>query len=162
MYEDVKEFIRSKTFKGILFGFGLSVIFLLIFQAGIAVGYRKAAFAFKFGENYYRVFDKNAPRMGSLMLRGGFPDAHGATGKIVSISLPTFVVAGQDSMERVVIISDDVSIRRQDGEILPSDLKVDDFVVVFGEADEDSQIKAKLIRVMPTSPQGKIRIKVNQ
>lgn len=162
MHKNLKEFAQSKSFHGILIGLAIAITILLIFQAGVAVGYRKASFAYKFGDNYYRAFDERGPRSSVMIgLRGGFPDAHGATGAIVSVNLPTFVVAGPDDIEKVVILRDDTLIRRFEAEVEPSALKVDDFVVVLGEPNDDSQIEAKLIRVLPP-PEAGVRIKIRR
>jgi len=164
MYKNLKEFARSKSFHGILIGLCVAIIILLIFQAGVAVGHRKAAFAYKFGDNYYRAFDERGLRAPFMIgLRGGLPDAHGAAGAIISLTLPTFVVGGPDNIEKVVMVRDDTIIRRFDGEIQPTDLTVDDFVVVLGEPNEDSQIEAKLIRVLPPPEAGNgMRIKMRR
>lgn len=154
----IQEYIRSQSFKGVLIGFCLAIIALLIFQAGIAMGYRKASFAYRFGDNYYRAFDER-PGKFSVFLHNDKMAAHGAAGKVMSIDLPTFVVAGPDNIEKVVLIQDDTLIRRFDAEVTPEELKVDDFTVVLGEPNENSQIEAKLIRVLPTPPEAGMRLR---
>ena len=149
MYKDIKEIIQSKRFRFMLIGLGFVVSALLIFQAGMFVGYRKAAFSYKFGDNYYRVFSDHKGRSFRSSLRGSFIDGYGAVGKIISVNLPTFVVAGTDEVERIVLITDDTRIRRFDKSITPSELKTGDFVVVFGSPNESSQVEAKLIRFIP-------------
>jgi hypothetical protein len=149
MYKDLKEFVQSKLFRGILMGIGIAIVVLFIFQAGVAVGYRKAAFAFRFGDNYYRAFGDHGPRLFQVPVSGGFIEAHGAAGRVVSINLPTFVMADRDNLEKVVLISDDTIVRRLDETVQPSDLLIDDFAVVLGSPNEDSQIEAKLIRIFP-------------
>ncbi|MFA6897827.1 MAG: hypothetical protein WC250_00240, partial [Candidatus Paceibacterota bacterium] len=98
-----------------------------------------------FGERGGRSF-------GMPMMRGGFFEAHGATGKIVSIKLPTLVVASPDSVEKVVLVGDNTEIRRFRDVIKAIDLKVDDVVVVVGSPNDSSQIEARLIRVLPPPP----------
>ena len=149
MPSNVETFFKSRAFQGFLAGTAVVLIGLLIFQAGVAVGYRRAAFAFHFGDNYYRAFDGRDARSPSWPLRGRFIDAHGAAGKIVSIALPTFVVADRDNLEKVVRLSDDAVVRRFSANIEPSALSVGDFVVVFGIPNADAQIEATLVRVVP-------------
>lgn len=136
-------------------GVGLALIVLLIFQAGMFVGYRKAAFSYRFGDNYYRAFGEHGPRPFQIPLQEGFIESHGAVGKIVTINLPTFVMVGPDEIEKVILIGDDTQIRHFDTTISASDLKVDDFTVVLGSPNENSQIEAKLIRVLPAPPEGR-------
>jgi|SRR3989338_358860 len=149
MYKDLKEFAQSKSFRGILVGIGVAIIALLIFQAGMFVGYRKAAFAYRFGDNYYRAFDHRGSKAFRESFPGKFMDVNGAAGTIVSIDLPTFVVVGPDEVEKVILIGDKTRIRHFDQEVEPSNLKVDDFTVILGSPNESSQIEAKLIRVLP-------------
>ena len=152
MYKNLKEFAQSKSFHGILVGISIVIVALIIFQSGMFVGYRKAAFSYRMGDNYYRAFGDHGPRPFQVPLRGGFIESHGAVGKIISINLPTFVVIGPDEIEKVILIGDDTQIRSFDTTVLASDLKVDDFTVIIGSPNEDSQIEAKLIRILPAPP----------
>ncbi|MFA6158316.1 MAG: hypothetical protein WC763_01695 [Candidatus Paceibacterota bacterium] len=137
---------------------GLALICaLLIFQAGVAVGYRKASFSRELGNNFYRMFDGGfgSQGRGGMMPPPGFmfaenlPGGHGATGRIASLNLPSFIVVGPDGIERVVVVSDDTDIRRFRETLEPADLVVGDQVVVLGSPDEAGQISARLIRIMP-------------
>lgn len=160
MYKELKEFTQSNTFRGIIVGIVVAIIALLIFQAGMHVGYRKASFSFRFGDNYYRAFgDQGGPKLFHMPLRGGFIESHGAVGQIVSINLPTFVVADPKGIEKVVLINDSTVIRQFDQDLTPDDLGIDNFTVVLGSPNEDSQIEAKLIRILPPPPEREIRRK---
>jgi len=154
---DIKNFFQSKffqsrTFKIILFVIGGVVVALLILQAGIFVGYRRAGFSYRWGDNYYRTF--GGPGPGGMMdiPRQNFPNAHGTTGKIIKIDLPTFVVEERGNIEKIVLIKDDTAIVRFRDKIKPADLKVDDSIVVIGQPNDAGQIEAKIIRVMPAGP----------
>lgn len=150
---DIKNFVRSQSFKGILVGVLVTVVILLVFQAGVFVGYRKAAFAYHFGDSYYRVFDGRADKGPFDIHMRSFGEAHGAAGKIVDVTLPTFVVTGPDNVEKVVHVQGTTLIRRFDTDAAPEDLKAGDFVVVLGDPNDNAQIEAKLIRIMPPPPE---------
>ena len=152
MYKEAKEFVRSPRFQGIMTGVGMAIIALVIFQAGVFVGYRKAAFAFKFGDNYYRTFGNQGPRPFQVPVGEKFMDAHGAAGKIIGVSFPTFVVEGPDSVEKVIRIGEDTEIRRFRDVATSSDLVAGDFVVILGKPNENAEVDAKLIRIMPPPP----------
>lgn len=149
---DMKDFLRSKQFKAMLYGFAATTIALLIFQAGIFVGYHKAEFSYRWGDNYSRTFGEL--RNGSQPLPGmtanRFPSANGIIGKIIGINLPNIIVEGRDNVERIIMTDDDTSVRSLREEINPSDLKINDDVVVIGSPDEKGQIQARLIRLMPS------------
>lgn len=146
---DIKKIVQSKAFIGIIIGIGIAAAVILIFQAGVWAGYRKAATSFRFGDNYYRFVGGQRGRFAPGLPHGEFPDANGAVGRIIKIELPTIVIEDRGRVEKTVVIKEDTSIMRFRETIQPEDLKTDDFVVVIGSPDDQSQIEAKLIRVMP-------------
>ncbi len=146
---DLKGFLQSKNFTRLLWGLGIVVAVIAIFQAGALVGYRKAAFSYRWGDNYYRAFGERREGLVPGPRPGEFPDAHGAAGRIVKIDLPTFVMEGDDRIERVVAVGGDTVIRRFRDTVAPGDLRPDDLVVVIGSPDDQSRIQAKLIRILP-------------
>jgi len=86
MKEDMKKFLESKVAVKILYGIGIVIVAMLIFSAGITVGFHKASFGRAWGENYERNFGMmpNRPIFG----QDNFPNANGAVGKIIKIELP--------------------------------------------------------------------------
>ncbi len=152
---NIKEYIQSQSFKGILIGIFIVIIALIIFQSGVAVGERKASFAHRFGDNFERNF--RDPRGGSFMQRGlsggvNMPSGHGAVGEIVSIALPLVVVAGPDNLEKTVVVTDTTEIREFRDTIQANELSVGDFIIVLGTPNEEGQVDAKLIRLAPPPP----------
>ncbi|MFA5744688.1 MAG: hypothetical protein WC887_00510 [Candidatus Paceibacterota bacterium] len=151
----IQEYLQTQSFKGVLVGIFISIIILLIFQAGIAIGERKASFACHFGDNFERNFKD--PQGGSFMQKGfsgmaGMPGGHGAVGKIVSITLPFVVVAGPDNLEKTVVFTTGTEIREFRTIIPASKLTVGDFIVVLGTPNTEGQIEAKLVRLAPPPP----------
>jgi hypothetical protein len=143
-----KQFTDGLTAKKMALGLAILVLALLIFQAGIIVGYHKAAFSFRFGDNYYRGFERGGPRGFPADLPGG----HGAIGKIVKINLPTITVIGPDNIEKIIVITDDTLVRHFRAEAKVTDLKVGDFIVTIGSPDDEGRVVAKLVRLMPPPP----------
>ena len=133
-------------------GIGLATIVLIIFQAGIFIGYKKASFSYGWSDNYSRNFGghKGRPFMG--MLRSEFSNSHGAIGKIIKIDLPAVVLESNDNIEKIITINDDTLIKKFRDTIKPEDLGVDDNVVIIGSPDSEGKIVAKLIRLMPMPP----------
>lgn len=151
---NIQDIHKSKTVRVVLIGLGVAVLVLVIFQAGMVAGYRKARFAGNFNNNFERNF--LGPRGGGMrsMMNERLPGGHGAVGEIISINLPQLVVAGPDNLEKTVNIATTTLLRRYQDEISASDLQQGEFVVILGNPDGTGQIEAKLIRVMPTPPEG--------
>lgn len=149
---DFNKLFQSKTFKRILFGVLAFVVLLLVFQAGMLVGFRKANFSYLWGENYHRNFA--GPRGGFMDdMRGrDFIESAGVFGQIIKIDGQNIIIRGKDNVEKIVLVKKDSIIRRFRDTLQLLDLEVDDSLVVIGEPNEAGQIKAKLIRVMPPPP----------
>ncbi|HET8575217.1 MAG TPA: hypothetical protein VFM02_03560 [Candidatus Paceibacterota bacterium] len=151
----------SETARGIMIGLVVAIFLFALFQFGVFVGYQKAHFSGRLGDNYRKNFE-NAHQgdpgdfFGGRMLPGG----HGASGEIVSIALPKLVIAGPNNLEKTVVVNDETLVREFRNAIKTSDLKVGDHVVVLGTPDDQGQVNAKFIRVMPppsvppTAPEG--------
>lgn len=145
-HTDIQAFVRSHTFVKILAILGALIIALFIFEAGIVVGFHKASFAYHWQENYERNF---GPTGGAFMPGRGAPNPHGTTGKIVSVSLPTFVVAGSGENERTVQIMDNTIIRDGGAVVTSSDVTSGKYVTVLGAPDDEGVVEAGFIRIMP-------------
>ena len=164
IYEDMRRMFESKIAVKILCAIGVVVVALLIFSLGVTVGFRKASFGRAWGENYERNFGMGPG--GPMLGRDNFPNAHGATGKIIKMELPTIIVQDRDNTEKIILVSDNTQIQKERNSITASGLSVDDFIVVIGDPNEQGQIEAKFIRVMPLGmpipppPQGEIPLPV--
>lgn len=145
--EKIEKMFESKVLFRVLCGVGIIIIILLVFRAGMAVGFRRASFGRAWGENYERNFGMMPNRQ--MFGRDNFPNANGAIGKIIKIELPTIIVQDKNNIEKVVLIKNDTQIQKIRTGVLASDLKIDDFIVVIGTPNEQGQIEAKLIRIMP-------------
>lgn len=149
----IKEIVNSRIFKGILIGAALIIVIGIIFQAGQTVGYQKAAFSYRMGDNYHRIFGdrERGPAIG--MPPKGLVTGHGVTGKIIQINLPKMVVESPDNTEQSVVMNDRTEIRRFKQKIAPGDLRPEDMVVVIGSPLDNGEISAGLIRLMPSGPE---------
>lgn len=155
---NIKKFAESKNFKKVIYVLGAVVILALVFQAGMVVGFKKASFSRDWGNNYERNFGPK--REVSRFLKDGMrdiPNAHGAIGKIIKVEFPNIVVLDKDQTEKIIIIKDDTSILERKEILSKESLKVDQFIVVIGNPNDQGQIEAKMIRIMP-SPSGMMNI----
>lgn len=149
-------FFQSKNFKKILYGVGAAIAILTIFQAGMFVGYKKADFSYRWGDNYHRAFGGHRGEermMGGKMMdsfRGkDFTNSSGAIGRVISLNLPALAIENADGIEKIILINDDTVIRRFRETIKANDLKIGDFVVVIGAPNNNAQVEAKIVRIMP-------------
>ena len=56
----------------------------------------------------------------------------------------------KDSTEKVILAANDTQVQRMRENITANDLKINDFLVVIGSPNEQGQIEAKLIRLVPS------------
>lgn len=145
---NIQKITESPWFTKALISVGLLLAALIVFQAGVYVGARKASVSFRMGDNYYRA-------VGPGGFRGffgeEFSETNGAAGKIVSVSLPTFVVSGPGG-ERVILISGNTVIRKMRDATSSTAIVPGESAIVIGEPDENGQIEAGLIRLLPPPP----------
>lgn len=149
---------ESKTVRGVVIGLGLAAIGLLVFGAGVRVGYHEARFAHSFGDNYDRMFvgpHHGGPGDGFGLPFQGHPagmNDHGAVGQVVSVALPDIVIAGIDKVEKTVVVSPQTIIRQYRNTATANDIHVGSFVVVIGNPTATGDVAADLIRLMPPPP----------
>lgn len=148
--KDFKNLLQSKVSTRVLVGIGTALVVLVIFQAGVLVGYHKAAFSYRSGENYYKTFTGERRGFRGIGMPGeNFSTAHGALGKIIKIDLPKVVIEDRDSIEKIIDVNNNTIIRRFQESLQPQDLKLGDTVLVVGSPDENAEIDARLIRLLP-------------
>ncbi len=155
--EKLKKVLESKLFIGIVYGAGIMLVVIIIFAAGVGVGFHKATFGRNWNEHYNENFG-----MGRMMgmnkngMMDTLPNSHGSIGKIIKLELPTILVEDKGNIEKSIAITSGTQIQKGQDTITSADLEVDDFVVVIGSPDDKGVIDAKLIRVIP-SPESLIQ-----
>ena len=145
----IKEYFSSKKTEKILILVSIIIFLIVSFQLGMFVGFKKASFSYKNGENYFREMNgrKDDPMMG--IRREDFQNTHGAVGKIIKISPDSIVILDKDQKEKAITVSTSTLIKRVNEDIKLSDLQIDNFIAVIGAPDDNASVYAKLIRVMP-------------
>jgi hypothetical protein len=144
------DFLQSKKYSRIMASLGILLAALVIFAAGAFVGYRKADFSYRWSDNYYRDFGGPGSPFNMSHADDNAPTSHGAFGKIVAVNLPSFAVQGPDEAEKVVIIDSQTIIRSFHNQATTTDIQPGQFVVVIGEPDDNGQIQASLVRIVPS------------
>lgn len=139
-----------------MFTLVVALIVLLIFQAGFAIGFRKAAFSFNWNKNYINDNNFDDPRsfMAPFMHDSDDINPHGAVGEIISINLPTILLKRSNGPEEIIHISTTTEIRNLRQTASTSDLTLHKLIIVIGEANNHGQIDAALVRILPTETFG--------
>lgn len=150
MKEKIKKLYFYKELRVIAYIFGVLCIAGVIFQVGVFIGYHKANFGREWGDHYRNNFGMERPDSFKGMIHGKLPSSHGALGKVLKVSLPTFIVQDKDGTEKTILINEKTLIRLGMQNASSSSLTSDNLVIVFGEPTNQGQIEAKLIRIMPS------------
>lgn len=152
---ETKDIVRTKKIQVIAIVIILIAIVFGTFQAGVFVGFHKASFLFKSGDNFYRAFGNRDDRLINGMGKNGgmFRDelsgGHGTVGKIVKVNLPSVVVVGPDSIEKEVIVNENTNVHQLRETSSINNLSVDQFISVLGAPNDQGQIIARFIRIVP-------------
>jgi len=143
------EFTQSQIFSRIIYSIVGLLLVLLIFQAGMYLGFRRAAFSVNWDtahncnlrdpRSIFAPFGNDTPEI----------NPHGSVGEILSIRLPLIVVKGISGDEDFILISTSTSIRKLRGAASTSDFVVGGQIVTIGSPDERGQIHASFIRLIP-------------
>jgi len=152
---DINNFLQSKGFKIAVACVAIFVALFFIFSIGVYVGTEKANSSFKWAEQYHNNFAGPAGGFLNNVIRGGdeFMESNGVFGKIIQVGNNTITVEGRMETERLISISDKTIIKYQNNSIDFSSLKVGDQVIIIGQPNENGQIDAALIRIMPDRPE---------
>ena len=156
---NIQETIKTRRFKIVALAVGVLILMLVSFAGGVAIGFHKARFSYKFGENYERNF-VGGPFQGQGMMGGrgsqgmmrnidggGFRNGHGIAGNIISVSNNTIVIKDRNSQENTITVSDQTLIKSGQNTIKITDLKQGEQIVVMGQPGDNGTINADLIRV---------------
>ncbi len=156
---DTDRIFQSKSLKGLIFGIVIFIILSFVFGLGVFVGTKKADFSFRWADEYHRNFaGPQGGFFGDFMGSDRqFTNSNGVFGQIIKISEGSITVQGRDNVEKIILVIDKTSIVSQKKNIKLSDLKVGNNVVIIGEPNNNGQIQAELIRVMPALPDNPIK-----
>ena len=135
---------RSHVFQTIIMVLSSLLILLLVFQAGVFVGFHKAMFMMRHSERMEQ-FGHGKGMRGAF---GTENDGHGAYGSVVSMATSSLIVADPDHTEKVVSVATSTQVRRGNDSVTLQDIHPGDTIIVFG-IPENGTINASLIRILP-------------
>lgn len=122
---------------------------IVIFATGVWVGQERAQFSFAWAENYHNNF--GGPKKGMLknFPMSDYTNSHGVFGTVLSVDETSLVVAGDDSKEKTIVVNANTNLVDSKGKIMLPAIDAGDTVVVIGSPNNQGQIKAEFIRVLP-------------
>ncbi|MDO8676336.1 MAG: hypothetical protein Q7K16_01655 [Candidatus Azambacteria bacterium] len=148
----LKEIFKADHFNRLLMAIAAVVVLAFVFAAGVFVGHEKERFSRSWEKNYYG--NIMGPGRRGLMGFWGRPNfnAHSGLGQIIKIDENTITVKDQGNAEKTILINERTAIIKDFQSIKISGLKIDDRIIVIGRPNEQGQIEARLIRVVPALP----------
>ncbi len=149
---DINHFLQSPKYSRIVSVLGMLLAALVIFGAGVFVGYRKADFSYRWSNSYYRDFGGPYSPFNMSDADDNAPSAHGAFGTVIGVNLPSFAVQGPNEAEKVIIIGPQTIIRNMRNPATTTDIHMGQSVIIIGEPDNQGQIDASIIRIVPPPP----------
>ena len=151
--QHLENWMRSKNVRLGIIILLVCIIALLIFQAGMTVGFMRASYDRDWNNHYLENFGPGIRNPISRMSESNrAPNDHGAFGKIISISLPTVTILGPDSIEKTIVINQGTVIRDMHNPVQPTELVPNMSMVVIGTPNNQGQIEATFIRILPPLP----------
>jgi hypothetical protein len=147
---EIKNLYKSRKVRYAVGSIVVLGFLLLVFQAGVFLGYHRAIFSANLGDNYLRTFegDASSTEYSSGFFGRDFPGGHGAMGTVVKVNLPLIVVATPNNVEEIVRITDDTIIRHFMDSASSTNLVLGNTVVVIGFPNTNGEIEARLIRII--------------
>jgi len=146
----IEDIHKSKIVRDIIIIIGIIIAVLCILFVGMNIGEHRARFAGQFGNNFERNFmGSRGSMIGDVNFGRMIPGGHGAVGEILSINLPQMIITGSDNLEKTILVGTSTVVRQFQENIQSTQLKTGDFVVIIGNPNDNGQIEAKLIRIMP-------------
>jgi hypothetical protein len=153
---DINNLFQSKTFKIVVLCIVVFIVLFFVFSLGVFVGTQKANFSFRWAEQYHKNFAGPANGFFQEFTTNDFLDANGVFGKIIKVSDPTIIIKSRNDVEKIILVNEETAIKKLDRTINISDLNIDDDIIAIGNPNDNGQIEASLIRVMPS-----IKIEIN-
>ena len=153
--------VQTKKFEGVLIVVGVLVLVLASFALGVMAGIHKARLSYAWGENYARNIGDSrctpgTPGIGMMNGQrdmddlGGYRNAHGVSGTVISATGTALVVKDRDNKENTVDVTDQTVIRRQQDTLTLGDIQPNDQVAVVGRPGVNGAVEAEFIRVFPS------------
>jgi len=151
----MKNILETKTYGKIITILSIILIALIIFSAGIFVGYYKATFSHDLDDVYRQGFNSPNSPFEPFMQGSDDVNPHGIVGQIVSTNLPlSIMIKGGKNAEQIVTLAPETTVRIFHTLATTSDIRVGEQAIVIGTPNDKGEIQASFIRIIPPPPNG--------
>ena len=146
--------LNSKKTRAILWIVGGIATVLVVFGAGMVVGYRQGIFASRFGRDYLANFRGGVSMMADVMPGGPPPlNQYGIAGTVLGVDPSSSVISveGPSGDEGWVVVNGRTMIREENRTVPLTDVIPGNTIVVIGDPNGQGQVLARFIRVFTGS-----------
>lgn len=121
----------------------------IVFATGVWVGQLRAQFSFQWAENYHYNF--GGPKKGVFgnLPSTDFTNSHGIYGTVVMRDEGALIVTDDDNKEKTIVVDSATTIVNNSKVIDFDDIEIGDRAVIIGQPNDQGQIEAKFIRILP-------------
>ena len=149
----MKNILDTKTYGKIILALFIILVALIIFSAGIFIGYYKATFSHDLDDTYRQGFNSPNSPFAPFMHDSDNVNSHGIVGQIVGTNLPvSIMIKGDNNAEQIITLVPKTTIRIFHTLATTSDIRVGDQAIVIGEPNGQGEIQASFIRIIPPPP----------
>ncbi len=149
--KNIQSLAKHPTLKKVLILLIIILVAMVIFSAGVAVGFLKGEFSERWDRHYMEVM--SGPVSPFYDIGNRAPSPHGTAGQVMSSAGGQLLVKGQSDTEYVVIVSPQTVIRQIHNQGTTTDIQVGSWITAIGSPDESGRLIATFIRIMPSPPQ---------
>lgn len=146
--------LDSKKTRAILWIIGGFAVVLVVFGAGMVVGYRQGVFASHFGKDYLANFRGGVSMMADVLPGGPPPlNQYGMAGTVLGVDPSSSVISveGPSGDEGWVVVNGGTMIREENRTISLRNVVPGNTIVVIGDPNGQGQVLARFIRIFTGS-----------
>ena len=159
----MKEIIKNPATRKLLKILGVVLAVLIVFSAGMAVGFLKGQFSERWDRNYMNTMGgPRSPFSAFSDTDDRAPTPHGTAGIVISFSNDQIAVKGPNGTESVIMISPETIIRQMHQLATTTDIKSGSWITAIGHPDESGHLVASFIRIMPAPMSTSSYMMINQ
>ena len=146
----IQSLATSKIFLVVVIVLAELIVLLGVFRLGMVIGFRKATFSYRWGENYHQLFGGPRHGWGGEFGHDDYINSNSVVGSVLQANTSTLTVRGSNNVETSVVVTPTTVIQKNRQSINVADIQTNDQVVILGTPSSSGQVEAKFIRIINT------------